>query len=144
MRGQLSRTATDRATTRPNFAGVSTHSCVICCTYLESKSVWLASQWLFCLVRNVNSKHLVFTATVIVHLFQIGFEWFVSHGEHINTMLPCRQTSSILANKLQYLHLDDARSTSKGLRVLCEKVDFHRTGAYHYHNNRFWNAGSEV
>ena len=52
-------------------------------------------------------------------------------------MLPCRQTSSILANKLQYLNLDDARSTSKGLRVLCEKVDFHRTGAYHHHNNRF-------
>ena len=42
-------------------------------------------------------------------------------------MLPCRQTSSILANKLQYLNLDDTRSTSKGLRVLCEKVDFHRT-----------------
>ena len=52
-------------------------------------------------------------------------------------MLPCRQTSSILANKLQYLNLDDTRSTSKGLRVLCEKVDFHRTGAYHHHNNRF-------
>ena len=62
----------------------------------------------------------------------------MSHGEHINTMLPCRQTSSILANKLRYLNLDDARSTSKGLRVLCEKVDFHRTGAYHHHNNRFW------
>ena len=61
----------------------------------------------------------------------------MSHGEHINTMLPCRQTSSILANKLQYLNLDDTRSTSKGLRVLCEKVDFHRTGAYHHHNNRF-------
>ena len=54
-------------------------------------------------------------------------------------MLPCRQTSSILANKLQYLNLDDTRSTSKGLRVLCEKVDFHRTGAYHHHNNRFCN-----
>ena len=65
----------------------------------------------------------------------------MSHGEHINTMLPCRQTSSILANKLQYLNLDDARSTSKGLRVLCEKVDFHRTGAYHHHNNRFWEEG---
>ena len=52
-------------------------------------------------------------------------------------MLPCRQTSSILANKLRYLNLDDTRSASKGLRVLCEKVDFHRTGAYHHHNNRF-------
>ena len=63
----------------------------------------------------------------------------MSRSEHINTMLPCRQTSSILANKLRYLNLDDTRSASKGLRVLCEKVDFHRTGAYHHHNNRFCN-----
>jgi len=52
-------------------------------------------------------------------------------------MLPCRQTSSILANKLQPLTSDGICSTRNGLRVLFEKVDFHLTGAHHHHNNRF-------